>query len=196
MLVGPGELRQRLTAILAADVAGYTRLMAADAAATVAALDEARALFRREIEAHAGRVVDMAGDSVLALFESAGGAVQTALAVQSALEVRSTETPEERRLRVRIGVHLGDVIEKQDGTIYGHGVNVAARLQAKAAPGGICMSGALYESVKEKLPVGARFAGRQHLKNIDEAIALWQVLPEGATEREYELEGPPNNLPL
>src|SRR5207237_3041158 len=125
-------------------------------------------------------VVDMAGDSVLALFESAGGAVQTALAVQSALEVRSTETPEERRLRVRIGVHLGDVIEKQDGTIYGHGVNVAARLQAKAAPGGICLSQTFYDSVHDRLPSGAQFAGRQRFKNIDESIAIWHVLPADA----------------
>ena len=196
MLVGPGESRQRLTAILAADVAGYTRLMAADAGATVAALDQARALFRREIEAHAGRVVDMAGDSVLALFQSASGAVQAALAVQSALEGGSAETPEERRLRVRIGVHLGDVIEKADGTIYGHGVNVAARLQEKAAAGGVCMSEALYESVQGGLPVAAHFAGRQRLKNIEEPIALWQVLPEGASAADDSLSSLPNNLPL
>src|SRR5438477_8463756 len=197
MLVGPGELRQRLTAILAADVAGYTRLMAADAGATVAALDEARALFRREIEAHAGRVVDMAGDSVLALFESASGAVHAALAVQSALEGCSAETPEERRLRVRIGIHLGDVIEKTDGSIYGHGVNVAARLQEKAAPGGLCMSEALYESVQGGLQIAARFAGRQRLKNIEEPIAIWQVLPEGAAAGgHYNFGAAPNNLPL
>ncbi|MFN2646157.1 MAG: tetratricopeptide repeat protein [Burkholderiales bacterium] len=194
--MAPGELRQRLTAILAADVAGYTRLMAADASATVAALEQARALFRREIEAHAGRVVDMAGDSVLALFESAAGAVHAALAVQQALERASAATPEARRLRVRIGVHLGDVMEKADGTVYGHGVNIAARLQSHAAPGGVCMSEALYESVKERLPVAARFAGRQRLKNIDEPIALWQVLPEGASAADHSLAGTPNNLPL
>jgi non-specific serine/threonine protein kinase len=194
--VGPGEQRQRLTAILAADVAGYTRLIAADADGTVAALEEARALFRRETEAHAGRVVDMTGDSVLALFQSAGGAVQAALAVQKALEGRSAQAPEERRMRMRIGVHLGDVIEKPDGTVYGHGVNVAARLQAKAAPGGVCMSEALYESVKERLPIPARYAGRQRLKNIDEPIALWQLLPEGAQGVDEGHEAPPNNLPL
>ena len=186
-------MRQRLTAILAADVAGYTRLMAADAGATVAALEEARALFRREIEAHAGRVVDMAGDSVLALFDSAAGAVQTALAVQKALEGRSAR--EERRMRMRIGVHLGDVIEKPDGTIYGHGVNVAAHLQSKAAPGGVCMSEALYQSVKEHLALGARYAGRQRLKNIDEPVALWQLAPDGTHETAYE-EVTLDNLPL
>jgi predicted ATPase/class 3 adenylate cyclase len=190
-------LRQRLTAILAADVAGYTRLMAADAGATVAALEQARALFREQIAAHGGRVVDMAGDSVLALFESAAGAVEAALAVQKALEATSQATAAERRLRVRIGVHLGDVIEKSDGTIYGHGVNVAARLQAKAVPGGLCMSETLYESVKDKLAGSARFAGRQRFKNIDEPISIWQIVPEGAAAAaHHELDVMPNNLPL
>src|SRR4051812_1407265 len=171
--------------------------MAADAGATVAALEEARALFRREIEAHAGRVVDMAGDSVLALFDSAAGAVQAALAVQKALDGRSAGTPEEQRMRLRIGVHLGDVIEKSDGTIYGHGVNVAAHLQSKASPGGVCMSEALYQSVKERVPLAARYAGRQRLKNIDEPIALWQVGPEGTQGDRYARGAPaPNNLPL
>ncbi len=175
-----GGLRQRLTAVLAADVAGYTRLMAADAGATVAALEKARAVFREQIAAQGGRVVDMAGDSVLALFESAAGAVDAALGVQKALEAASQAIAADRRLRMRIGVHLGDIIEKSDGTIYGHDVNVAARLQAKAVPGGLCMSETLYESVKDKLAGGARFAGRQRLKNIDAPIAIWQIVPEGA----------------
>src|ERR671936_2933166 len=149
--------------------------MAADAGATVAALEAARALFHAQIAAQGGRVVDMAGDSVLALFESAAGAVDAALAVQKALEDASRSTVADRRLRVRIGVHLGDVIEKPDGTIYGHGVNVAARLQARAAPGGLCMSEMLYESVKDKLPLAAHYAGRQRLKNIDQPIALWHL---------------------
>ena len=170
--------------------------MAADAGGTVAALEEARALFHEQIAAQGGRVVDMAGDSVLALFESAAGAVDAALAVQKALEAASRATAAERRLRVRIGVHLGDVIEKADGSIYGHGVNVAAHLQTKAAPGGVCMSEALYESVKERLPGAARFAGRQRLKNIEEPVALWQVLPEGASAADYALADTPNNLPL
>jgi predicted ATPase/class 3 adenylate cyclase len=195
--VEQGGLRQRLTAILAADVAGYTRLMAADAGATVGALEDARALFREQIAAQGGRVVDMAGDSVLALFESAAGAVDAALAVQKALEAASQTTAAERRLRVRIGVHLGDVFEKADGTIYGHGVNVAARLQAKAAPGGLCMSETLYESVKDRLAGAARFAGRARFKNIDEPIAIWQIVPEGAAAAAYEeSDATSHNLPL
>src|SRR5258708_34365576 len=114
--------------------------MAADAGATVAALDDARAVFRQRIEASGGRVIDMAGDSVLAVFDTAAGAADAALAVQKALEAASASITEERRMRVRIGVHPGDVIEKADGTVYGNGGNVAAHLQAKAWPGGRCMT--------------------------------------------------------
>jgi len=128
-------LKQRLAAILAADVAGYSRLMAADEHATVAALDAARAVFRLEIESSQGRVIDMAGDSVLAVFETATGAVSSALAVQAQLARNISDVPENRRMQFRIGVHLGDVIEKADGTIYGDGVNIAAgsrcRMQCK-----------------------------------------------------------------
>lgn len=106
------ELRQRLAAILAADVAGYSRLMSLDERATVAALDAARAVFRTKIEAQQGRVIDMAGDSVLAVFELATGAVAAGLAIQQALEAGGAEVPEERRMRFRIGIHLGEIIEK------------------------------------------------------------------------------------
>ena len=128
--------RQRLAAILAADVAGYSRLMAADERATVQSLDAARALFRSRIQANQGRVIDMAGDSVLAVFETAAGAVLAALDVQQEIESLLGDVPEERRMRFRIGVHLGDVIEKGDGTIYGDGVNIAARLEGLALPAG------------------------------------------------------------
>ena len=195
-MTGAG-FRQRLSAILAADVAGYARLMAADAAATVMALEETRAAFRQQIEANRGRVVDMVGDSVLAVFDTAGEALNAALTVQKGLEAASAALQEERRMRVRIGVHLGDIIEKDDGTIYGHGVNVAARLQAKAAPGGLCLSQTFYDSVRDRLPSGAQFAGRQRFKNIDEPIAIWYVLPAGsAAGNAYDPDARPNNLPL
>ena len=109
--------RQRLAAILAADVVGYSRLMTADEQATVAALDAARAIFRSRIESSQGRVIDMAGDSVLAVFDSATGAVSAAVAVQEALEAAPRTASDDRRMRFRIGVHLGDVIEKADGTV-------------------------------------------------------------------------------
>ena len=111
------DLKQRLVVILAADAAGYSRLMSLDERATVAALDTARAVFRQRIELNRGRVIDMAGDSVLAVFETATGAVSAALAIQQELETTVPDIPEDRRMRFRIGVHLGDVIEKMDGTV-------------------------------------------------------------------------------
>ena len=127
-----GNLRRRLAAILAADAAGYSRLLGQDERATVAALDDARRLFRTAIESKQGRVIDMAGDSILAVFETAAGAVETALTTRQCMQAENSRLPEDRRLHFRIGVHLGDVTEKPDGTIYGNGVNIAARLQALA----------------------------------------------------------------
>ena len=140
-------LRHRLAAILAADAVGYSRLMASDDRATVAALDAARAVFRTQIEAHHGRVIDMAGDSVLAVFQTAAGAVAAAIDVQNALALDAETAPPERQMRFRIGVHLGDVIEKDDGTVYGDGVNIAARLQALAEPGVVTVSDAVRVAV-------------------------------------------------
>jgi len=174
------ELKQRLAAILAADVSGYSRLMAADERATVAALDAARAVFRRQIEASQGRVIDMAGDSVLAVFETATGAVSAALSIQKEISLSGQENPEDRRMRFRIGVHLGDVIEKADGTIYGDGVNIAARLEGLAEPGGITVSESIRTAVKGK--VGANFddQGEQKVKNIAEPVRAYRVKPANA----------------
>ena len=176
------DLKQRLAAILAADVAGYSRLMAADERATVSALDAARGVFRAQIDAHQGRVIDMAGDSVLAVFDTAAGAVSAALAVQRKLGVSSSAVPEDRRMRFRIGVHLGDVIEKADGTVYGDGVNIAARLEGVAEPGGIAVSESIRTAVKGK--VGASFAdrGEQKVKNIAEPVRVYQVRADSAAE--------------
>ena len=143
--------RQRLAAILAADAAGYSGLMSLDEAGTVASLDAARAIFRQYIESHGGRVIDMAGDSVLAVFQTAAGAVNAALEVQSRLESGVAGVPAERRMRFRIGVHLGDVIEKSDGTVYGDGVNIAARLESLALPGGVTVSDVVHSSVRKRI---------------------------------------------
>ncbi|HEU5296667.1 MAG TPA: adenylate/guanylate cyclase domain-containing protein, partial [Burkholderiaceae bacterium] len=169
------DLKQRLAAILAADVAGYSRLMAADERATVQSLDAARALFRGRIQAHQGRVIDMAGDSVLAVFETAAGAVLAALDVQRDIESALDGVADERRMRFRIGVHLGDVIEKGDGTIYGDGVNIAARLEGLAVPGGITVSDAVECAVRNK--VAARFVdqGEQSVKNIAHPVRAFRV---------------------
>jgi adenylate cyclase len=172
------ELTQRLAAILAADAAGYSRLMSADERATVAALDAARAVFRQHIESSRGRVIDMAGDSVLAVFETATGAVSAALAIQQHLVTLSADVPDERRLCFRIGVHLGDVIEKTDGTVYGDGVNIAARLQGLAEPGGIMVSESIRTAVKGKVGASFEDQGAQQVKNIAEPVRTYRVKPE------------------
>ena len=174
------DLRQRLAAILAADVAGYSRLMAADERATVAALDAARIVFRRHIESTQGRVIDMAGDSVLAVFETATGAVAAALSIQKELSLSGEQVPEDRRMRFRIGVHLGDVMEKADGTIYGDGVNIAARLEGLALPGGITVSESIRTAVKAKIGASFEDQGEQTVKNIAEPVRAYRVVPEGA----------------
>ena len=167
--------RHRLLAILAADATGYSRLMAADEQATVAALDAARGVFAQQVRAHAGRIVDTAGDSVLAVFETAAGAVDAALAIQARLALDGVGTPPDRQMPFRIGVHLGDVIEKPDGSVYGNGVNVAARLQALAEPGGIWVS----DTVRGTIGVrpGRRFddRGRQTVKNIAEPVHAFRL---------------------
>ncbi|MEK7876607.1 MAG: adenylate/guanylate cyclase domain-containing protein [Pseudomonadota bacterium] len=169
-------VRQRLAAILAADVAGYSRLMAGDERATLAALDSARGIFREHIETHQGRVIDMAGDSVLAVFDTATGAVAAALAVQEGLVAMAAAVPEDRQMRFRIGVHLGDVMEKTDGTIYGDGVNIAARLEGLAEPGGITVSDAVQSAVRGR--VSATFAdqGEQQVKNIVHTVHAYRLV--------------------
>jgi len=169
------DLRKRLMAILVADVAGYSRLMAGDELATVASLDAARSVFRTQIESHQGRVIDMAGDSVLAVFETAAGAVTAALAIQQDLSALSSSTPEERRMRFRIGVHLGDVIEKGDGTVYGDGVNIAARLEGLAQPGGITVSEAVRGLLRGKVSAIFEDQGEQTVKNIPEPVRAYAV---------------------
>jgi adenylate cyclase len=168
------ELKRRLAAIFAADVCGYSRLMAGDERATVAALDAARAVFRKHIESNGGRVVDTAGDSVLAVFDTATGSVAAAIAVQGDLLAAADTTHEERRMRVRIGVHLGEVMEKADGTVYGDGVNIAARLESLAEPGGITISAAVEGAIRGR--VGASFAdqGEQTVKNIPTAVHAYR----------------------
>ena len=175
------HLKQRLVAILAADAAGYSRLMAGDDRATVAALDTARAVFRRQIESNQGRVIDMAGDSVLAVFETATGAVAAALAIQQEIGASVEAVPEDRRMRFRIGVHLGDVIEKADGTVYGDGVNIAARLQALAEPGGVVISEDFHRQVRSKLQVGFEDMGEHEVKNITEPVRAFRVRPSPDT---------------
>ena len=180
-LAGNGDghppTKHRLAALMAADVAGYSRLMAADESATVMALDAARSVFKTRIQSSDGRVIDMAGDSVLALFETAMGAVSSALAIQDELRRLNADIAEDRRMLFRVGVHLGDVIEKADGTVYGDGVNIAARLQALAEPGGITISDSVRSAVRGKVAAGFMDQGEQAFKNIADPPRAFKVIP-------------------
>ena len=169
------DLKHRLAAILAADAAGYSRLMASDDRATVAALDGARAVFLRQCEISQGRVIDMAGDSILAVFDTATGAVVAALAAQQEIEAACGEMPKDRRMHFRIGVHLGDVMEKTDGSVYGDGVNIAARLQGLAEPGTIMISDAVRGAVRGKVNASFVDQGEQTVKNIAEPVRAFKV---------------------
>jgi DNA-binding NtrC family response regulator len=175
------QVTQRLAAILAADVYGYSRLMQDDAQATVATLDAARQVFREQIVAHQGRVVDMAGDSVLAVFETAIGAAEAAMRIQAALTDRNTQLLEHRKMLFRLGVHLGDVIEKPDGTVYGDGVNIAARLESLADPGGVAVSGIVHDVVVRRLHADFESLGEHIVKNITEPVRAYRIRGEGET---------------
>jgi adenylate cyclase len=172
------EGARRLGAILAADVAGYSRLMQGDDQATVAMLDVCREIFRESIEEHGGRVVDMAGDSVLAVFETATGAVHAACEIQGKLVEPNAGLPEERRMQFRIGINLGEVIEKTDGTLYGDGVNIAARLESLAEPGGVTISASVFDQVRNRLQLGFDFIGEQAVKNIAEPVRAYRIVGE------------------
>lgn len=159
-------MRRRLAAILAADVVGYSRRMAEDEAATLDALKRQRdTLFAPEIERRGGRIFKLMGDGALAEFPSAIDAVQAALAVQTAM------AGEEMKLRV--AVHLGDVIHDGDD-IYGDGVNIAARLEGLADPGGVCLSGVTQETVAAAVEAAFEDAGEHRVKNIDRPIRVWR----------------------
>jgi len=175
-------VRQRLAAILAADAVGYTRLMGADETSTMAALEVRRAAFHARTTAETGRIVDTAGDSVLAVFESAAGAVRAALAIQDDIAAANGAMAEDKRMSFRIGVHLGDVMENADGTIYGDGVNVAARLESLAEPGGIVISDLAHSAVRGRVDTEFVDLGEQNLKNVSAPIRAYRALGVRAEE--------------
>jgi len=169
--------KRKLTTMLSADVAGYSRLMGEDEAGTVKTLTTYRDIMAELIKQHRGRVVDSPGDNVLAEFASVVDAVQCAVAVQKELQARNAELPEDRRMEFRIGINLGDVIEEGD-RIYGDGVNIAARLEALADPGGICVSKTAFDHIETKLPLGYEYLGDQTVKNIPKPVGAYRVLME------------------
>jgi adenylate cyclase len=169
--------KRKLTTLLSADVAGYSRLMGEDESSTVRTLTTYRGIMTDLIKQHRGRVVDSPGDNLLAEFTSVVDAVQCAVAVQNELKTRNAELPEERRMELRIGINLGDVIEEED-RVYGDGVNIAARLEALADPGGICISKAAFDQIETKLPLGYEYLGEQTVKNIAKPVRAYRVLME------------------
>jgi TolB-like protein/class 3 adenylate cyclase len=172
-------LERKLTAILCADVYGYSRLMGENEEATHRTLTSHRKVIDALIEQHHGRFVNSAGDSVLAEFASVVNAVECAVETQGALKVENANLPPERRMEFRIGINLGDVIV--DGEqIYGDGVNVAARLESLAAPGGILISGSVQEQIRTKLELGYIDLGNQRVKNIAVPVRVFRVVADAA----------------
>jgi adenylate cyclase len=169
---------RRLAAILAADVAGYSRLMGADEEGTLAALKAIRReLSDPKVKEHRGRIVKTTGDGLLIEFSSVVDAVRCAVEVQRAMAERSTGVPEEKRIEFRIGINLGDII-LDDDDIYGDGVNIAARLEALAEPGGICVSRVVYDQVRDKLDLAFENLGEQQVKNIARLVHVYRVLTD------------------
>src|SRR5512139_1368947 len=171
------EVKRKLTAILSADVKGYSRLMGEDEESTARTLNTYKEVMSGLIQHHHGRVVDAPGDNLLAEFASVVDAVECAVEIQRELKARNAELPENRRMEFRIGINLGDVIE-EEGRIFGDGVNIAARLESLSEGGGICISGTAFDQVKNKLPLGYQFLGEQTVKNTSEPVRVYQILME------------------
>ena len=179
--------KRKLAAILSADVVEYSRLMREDEKATIQSLTAYREVMTKLIKQHHGRVVDTVGDNLLAEFASAVDAVQGAVAVQKEIKASNAQLPENRKMIFRVGINLGDLVVEGD-RIYGDGVNIAARLEALADPGGICISKTIHEQIEDKLPLGYEYLGEKTVKNIVKPIRAYRVLfdPEKETPSLYE----------
>jgi TolB-like protein/class 3 adenylate cyclase len=169
--------KRKLTAILSADVEGYSRLMGDDEEATVRTLKAYREVLTTLIQQHNGKVLDSQGDNLLAEFASVVDTVQCAVSVQKEINARNAELAEDRRMEFRIGINLGDVIQEEE-RIYGDGVNIAARLEGLADAGGICISKTAFDHIESKLPYGYEFLGDQTVKNISKPVGAYRVLLE------------------
>jgi adenylate cyclase len=176
------RVKRRLTTVLCADVQGYARLMEADEVGTLATLRRLRTAMATLVERHDGRIVNTWGDAVLAEFASVVEAVQCAIELQQELAAEASAVPEAERMRFRIGINLGDVMVEGDD-IYGEGVNIAARLQELAEPGGILVSGPVYEHVHRKVTIGFDFIGHQQVKNVSSPVMSYRVTLSGTTPR-------------
>ncbi len=172
----PTDVTRKLAVILVADAVGYTRLMREAEEPTLQTLTEYRTIIDGLIGRHDGRVFGTGGDSVLAEFGSAVEAVRCAISIQEELRVRNAELPEDRQMRFRIGINIGDVVVEGDD-LLGDGVNVAARLEGLAEPAGICVSGDVYNHVKHKLSIAFEDMGTQEVKNIAEPVPAFRIVP-------------------
>ena len=196
--MAPSPATQKLRAVFVTDVVGYSRLMADDHHGTVETLAAYREIFASRIEKFQGRVVNAPGDSILAEFESVVEAVNCAAEVQRELQARNNGLTEDRRMDFRIGVNLGDVLVR-DGELFGDGVNIAARLEALADPGGICISRTVYDQVKSRLGLEYEYLGEQAVKNIAEPVRAYRVLagegeePPTQSESEFSRESKPKS---
>jgi TolB-like protein/class 3 adenylate cyclase len=179
-------VNRRLAAILAADIAGYSRLMAEDEAATLGMLRAYRAAISDLVIEQSGRIFGTAGDSLVVEFASAVNAVRAGVAIQRALKRRNADVPEASRMEFRIGISVGDVVAEGDD-LLGDGVNVAARLQEIADPAGICISGSVYEHIEGKLQIPLTALGERVLKNMPRPISVYRV--------EWEVDAPATNAP-
>lgn len=182
-LMSDDDLKRKLTVAFSADAVGYSRLMGNDETATVKTIEEYKRVMAGLIQAHGGRVVDSTGDNLLAEFASVVDAVKCAVAVQRELRERNGGLCEQKRMHFRIGINLGDVIEKE-GRIYGDGVNIAARLESLADPGGICVSKTVIDQVENKLPFTYKYLGEKKVKNIEKPIPSYSVLFEAIEKPE------------
>jgi adenylate cyclase len=188
--------KRKLSAILSADVKGYSRLMGEDEVATVRTLKEHRELMSKLIGEYRGRVVDFPGDNLLAEFSSVVDAVESAIEIQRELKAKNAQLPEKRRMEFRIGINLGDVIEEGE-RIYGDGVNVAARMEGLALPGGVCVSGTVYDHVEDKVAADFEYMGEQAVKNIKKPVRVYRVrmergVPDVPTKKEATLPDKPS----
>ena len=169
------QVQRKLTAILSADVKGYSKLMGDDDESTVTTITVYRIIISEYINKNQGRVVDTPGDNILAEFGSALNAINSAIEIQRTLETENSKLPDNRRMVFRIGINLGDILHK-DERIYGDGVNVAARIESLADPGGICISRGVYDQVKNKVRQGFEYLGEHAVKNITEPVRIYRVL--------------------
>ncbi len=189
---GRGRVERRLAAILAADVAGYARLIKADEEGTLRRLKVLRAeIIDPKIAGHRGRIVKTTGDGFLAEFTSVVDALRCSAEVRSAMADRNAALPPDRRIELRIGINMGDVIV-EDGDIFGDGVNVAARLQGLAEPGGICVSARVQEDAAGRLDLAFEDMGERALKNISRPVRVYRVRPEGPLPSPPPLAGEGN----